>query len=231
MTLYQPESGYCYNSDSLFLYDFIDKLQPKGTMLDVGAGCGIVGLLCARDNKNIKLDAIEKQKLFLPYARKNAVENALEYTLYHGDFVSFVFDKKYDFIISNPPFYHSESTKSEDEMLKIARYNTHLPLNTFFKKVSQTLKPKSHFVFCYDAKHFGEICAELSRVKMNIVDVQFVHPKIDRVASLVLVHARNGSKSLMKVMEPFISFDSEEQSDDAKKIYAKAKTKSIKCQL
>ena len=53
MVLYQPESGYCYNSDSLFLYDFVNKLNPKGDMLDVGAGCGIVGLLCARDNKKV----------------------------------------------------------------------------------------------------------------------------------------------------------------------------------
>ena len=79
MVLYQPESGYCYNSDSLFLYDFINKLNPKGSMLDVGAGCGIVGLLCARDNEKIKLDAIEKQELFLNYAKKNADENSIVY--------------------------------------------------------------------------------------------------------------------------------------------------------
>ena len=50
MLLYQPESGYCYNSDSMFLYDFVSSFKPKGEVLDVGAGCGIVGLLVARDN-------------------------------------------------------------------------------------------------------------------------------------------------------------------------------------
>lgn len=231
MTLHQPESGYCYNSDSLFLYDFIDRLNPKGNMLDVGAGCGIVGLLCARDNPKVNLDAIEKQEVFLNYARKNADENSIDYNLYHGDFISYKFDKKYDYIVSNPPFYHGQSTKSQNEILQNARYNVNLPLKEFFKKVSQTLKPKSHFVFCYDAQHFGEICAELDKVKMRVVDVQFIYPKIDRVASLVLVHARNGSNSLMNVMEPFISFDGENQSDKAEKIYKKASTLSVKCQL
>jgi len=231
MVLYQPESGYCYNSDSLFLYDFINKLNPKGNMLDVGAGCGIVGLLCARDNDKVKLDAIEKQDIFLNYAKKNARENEIEYNLYHGDFTTFDFDKKYDYIVSNPPFYHSKSTKSEDESLLIARYNINLPLKEFFKKVSQVLKPKSHFVFCYDASHFAEICYELANVKMKVVDVQFVHPKIDRVASLVLIHARNGSSSLMKVMKPFISFNGLEQSEMVQEIYNKAKTESIKCQI
>ena len=65
MLLYQPESGYCYNSDSIFLYDFINSFKPKGKILDVGAGCGIIGLLVARDNKKVALDAVEKQAAFI----------------------------------------------------------------------------------------------------------------------------------------------------------------------
>ncbi|MDD5203594.1 MAG: hypothetical protein PHH41_10715 [Sulfurimonas sp.] len=61
--------------------------------------------------------------------------------------------------------------------------------------------------------------------------MQFVHPKIDRGASLVMIHARNGSKSLMKIWEPFISFDGDEFSDKAQEIYKKASTQSIKCQI
>ena len=231
MLLYQPDSGYCYNSDSLFLYDFIDSFKPRGDMLDVGAGCGVVGLLCARDNQKIKLDAIEKQKTFVTYASNNARVNNIEYNLHEGDFLEYTFEKKYDYIISNPPFYHDGANKSKDEMLRIARYADNLPLDSFFKKVSQLLKPHSHFVFCYDATSFGDICAELSKVKMRAVDVQFIHPKKDRVASLVLVHARNGSSSAMKVHEPFFSFDGAEVSDKAKEIFAKAQTQSIKCQL
>jgi len=128
-------------------------------------------------------------------------------------------------------FINDGATKSENEMLFNARYNINLPIKEFFKKVSRLLKPKSHFIFCYDASQFGLICSELDRVKMRVVDVQFIHPKKDRVASLVMVHARNGSKSLMKVWEPFISFEGEEFSQKAKDIYAKAKTQSIKCQL
>jgi len=116
-------------------------------------------------------------------------------------------------------------------MLFNARYNINLPLKAFFKKVSRLLKPKAHFIFCYDASQFGLICAELDRVKLRVVDVQFVHPKIDRGASLVMLHVRNGSKSMMKVWSPFISFDNTEFSDKAQAIYKKASTQSIKCQM
>ena len=225
MLLYQPKSGYCYNSDSLFLYNFISSFNPRGRVLDVGAGCGIVGLLVARDNKKVQLEAVEKQDIFVQFATINARVNKIKYKLYKTDFLNLEVNEKYDYIISNPPFYNSASTKSEDTVLFNARYNVNLPLKDFFKKVSQILKPKSHFIFCYDATQFGLICAELDKVNMRIVDVQFVHPKEDRVASLVMVHARNGSNSMMKVLPPFISFDGAEFSQMAKKFMKKQKHK------
>ena len=231
MLLYQSSSGYCYNSDSLFLYDFVCSFSPKGRVLDVGAGCGIVGLLVARDNKKVTLEAVEKQDTFVELATINARVNKIEYKLHKTDFLDLQVEEKYDYIISNPPFYTSGSTKSEDEMLFNARYNINLPLADFFKKVSQVLKPKSHFIFCYDATQFGLICSELDKVNMRVVDVQFIHPKVDRVASIVLVHARNGSNAMMKVWQPFFSFEGNEFSKKAKTIYEKAKTQSIKCQL
>ncbi len=231
MLLYQAESGYCYNSDSIFLYDFISSFNPRGKVLDIGAGCGVVGLLVARDNPKVELEAVEKQDIFVQLATTNARVNKIDYKLHQSDFLDLDETVKYDYIISNPPFYPEGATKSENEILCNARYNINLPLKEFFKKVSRVLKPQSHFIFCYDASQFGEICVELDKVKLKVVDVQFVHPKVDRVASLVMIHVRNGSKSLMKVWQPFISFDKNEISKEAQIIFKKAKTQSIKCQI
>ena len=223
MLLYQPELGYCYNSDSIFLYDFVNSFKPKGRVLDVGAGCGVLGLLVARDNKKVELEAVERQEVFVELARTNARVNNIKYTLHDNDFLNLHDNDKYDYIISNPPFYPSGVQKSENEIIFTARYNVNLPLPPFFKKVSQLLKPQSHFIFCYDATQFGLICVELEKVKLRVVDVQFVHPKIDRTASLVMIHARNGSKSMMKVLPPFISFDGKEFSQKAQEIYERRK--------
>jgi len=231
MLLYQPESGYCYNSDSIFLYDFINSFKPKGRVLDVGAGCGIVGLLVARDNQKVELEAVEMQDEFVYYATTNARVNSIDYKLHIGDFLDFDTNDKYDYIISNPPFYHDGANKSKNKMLSIARYNSNLPMGSFFKKVSQLLKPHSHFIFCYDVSEFTKICVELERVKLRVEDVVFVHPKRDRGASLVMIHARNGSKAFTKILSPFIVFDGDEFSQKAKEIYKKASTQSIKCQI
>ncbi|NPA66260.1 MAG: methyltransferase [Epsilonproteobacteria bacterium] len=231
MRLYQPESGYCFNSDTIFLYDFISQFTPKGEVLDVGAGCGVLGLLVARDFKKVKISGVEKQDILAKYAKKNAQENGIEYTLHVNDFLALDENKKYDYIISNPPFYHDGVQKSSNEMLFNARYNINLPLEKFFKKVSRILKPSSHFIFCYDESQFGLICAELDKVKMRVVDVRFVHPKKEKNASLVMIHARNGSKSMMKVHPPLFAFEGDSFSDEVQKIYERAQTESIKCMI
>jgi len=112
MLLYQPQEGYCYNSDSVFLYDFIDSFNPKGKVLDVGAGCGIVGLLVARDNPKVELEAVEKQDAFAEYAATNARVNKIDYKIHHKDFLELDEDIKYDYIISNPPFYSDVCNKT-----------------------------------------------------------------------------------------------------------------------
>lgn len=231
MLLYQPQTGYCYNSDSLFLYDFINSFKPKGRVLDVGAGCGIVGLLVARDSAKVELEAVEKQDDFVEFARLNARVNKIEYKLHQGDFLALDESSKYDYIISNPPFYPDGVQKSENIMLQNARYNSNLPLESFFKKVSRLLKPHSHFIFCYDATQFALVCAELARCKLRVVDLCFVHPKLEKAASIVLIHVRNGSKAMLKVHPPLIHFIDSELSLRAQEIYKKANTQSIKCQI
>ncbi len=231
MLLYQPQSGYCYNSDSIMLYNFISSFKPRGRMLDVGAGCGVVGLLVARDNPNIRLEAVEKQAVFVHYASKNAEVNSIDYKINHGSFLDFEDEKGYEYIISNPPFYHEGASRSEDEMIHTARYNLHLPIREFVNTAARLLRPQGHLIFCYDPQQFAFLCAAIDDAKLRVVDVQFVHSKQDRNATLVMVHARKNSKSLMKVWPPFIAFDQDEFSQASRDLYRKARTHSIKCRI
>ncbi len=231
MQLYQPINGYRYNSDSIFLYDFINKLEPRGRILDVGAGSGVLGLLVARDNPRVELESVEKQEAFISYASKNAEVNKIKCKIHHSDFLDFSDEVGFDYIISNPPFYHKGASRSEDEMIATARSSLSLPMEGFFAKVATLLKPKGHFVFCYDPQQFALICVALDRVKLRVLGVQFVHSKRDRKASLVMLHVRKNSKSLMQTFAPFFAFDGDEFSQEAQRLYTKARTHSIKCHL
>jgi len=228
MFLYQPTSGYCYNSDSIFLYDFILSFNPKGSLLDVGCGVGIISLLLSRDC-NIVTSIIDKQENMLEYAKHNYILNDLEACNYLGDFRSFETSDKFDYIISNPPFYDDSVVQSENIHLNIARYAQHLPIKEFVAKVKKLLKPRGYFIFCYDAKQVDILLETLRKEGINPEKMLFVHSKLSRDSKLVMIAARVGSKAMMQVLPPFIVFD--ENSIYVKKaqdIFTKANIYSIK---
>ncbi len=228
MYLYQPSKGYAYNSDSIFLYDFISTFKPKGSLLDVGCGVGIISLLLTRDF-DIETHIIDKQDIMLKYAKHNYALNNLKVESILIDFLNFSEEKKFDYIVSNPPFYDQHVIQSENEHLNIARYAQHLPIESFIKKVKKLLKPRGYFIFCYDAKQVDKLLYSLINNKINPEKIRFVHSKLNRNSKLVMIAARMNSKSMMKVLPPLIVFN--EQSNyniEAKQAFEKAKTNSIK---
>ena len=228
MFLYQPKRGYSYNSDSIFLYDFISRFNPKGELLDVGCGVGIISLLLTRDFK-IETTIIDKQESMLSYAKHNYALNHLDVDAYHEDFQRYEPSKRFDFIISNPPFYDENVTQSLDEHLNIARYAQHLPIEPFIEKVKKLLKPRGYFIFCYDAKQIDRLLFSLKENKINPEVIRFVHSKVDRESKLVFIGARMNSKSLTKIMPPLVVFDKESNyNEEAMGAFERASTHSIK---
>jgi tRNA1Val (adenine37-N6)-methyltransferase len=237
LVLYQPTNGYCYNSDTHFLYNFIVEnfkkyKNIKGELLDIGSGSGILGLLIAKDFDKIKLNQCEIQKMFQFFTTKNSATNKIDSKLYEGSFEHMEFGKRFDICISNPPFYHCDVIKSDNQSLKIARYNDSLPLEIFIKKTASILNSEGKFFFCYDVKQINEILLLLNKYKFNLEALQFVHPKDSKEATLILVYAKRNSKSLTKILKPLIVFDkNNEFTVEVKEIYKKSSTHSIKVDI
>ncbi|MDD2896776.1 MAG: methyltransferase [Aliarcobacter sp.] len=237
MVLYQPTNGYCYNSDTHFLYNFIIEnfkkyKNIKGELLDIGSGSGILGLLVAKEFEKLRLNQCEIQKMFQFFSKKNSITNKIDLNLYEGSFSNIEFDKRFDICVSNPPFYHSDVIKSDNESLKIARYNDSLPLEVFIKKTASILNSEGKFFFCYDVKQINQILLLLNKYKFNLEALQFVHPKVSKDATLILVYAKRNSKSLTKILKPLIVFDeNNEFSSEVQEIYKKSSTHSIKVDI
>jgi len=210
----------------MFLYNFISKFNIKGDVLEVGGGCGVLGLLIKRDFPDVDLNVIEKQKIMFELIKKNSNVNNLAVNAVLGDFLEYEFNKKFDCVISNPPFYKG-SLKSDNKIKQIARYEEHLPMEKFFDKVNKSLKERGEFIFCYDAKRIDDIISKMPK-PLKITDIRIFYPRINKEASLVLIRARRHAKSLIKIHPPLIGFEGENYSDEAREIYKKANTKSIK---
>lgn len=237
LNLYQFSDGYCYNTDSLILAHFAkDFLKPNMRLLDVGAGCGILGLLCAREMP-LKLEFVEIDSKACTLIEKNAhnANFAQDYTIHNTDFLSLRLEEQncFDGLISNPPFYHSD-IKSPNERKMRAKFQDCLPLDCFCKKAKSLLKPRGNLLLCYDARESVKVFATVKSVGFHIQYARFIHPLASRPASLLVLSAKVDYKGNCEILPPLFTHNSPNQQDNTKElqeIYAWASTFSLKVKL
>ena len=125
--LYQLSDGYCYNSDSLFLYNFAKPfLRKNQSLLDVGCGSGILGKLAKRDF-DITLTMIERDEYMTFLAQKNVLDSQV----ICRDFLEWESEERFDVLLSNPPFYRCEIVPSKNTRVNHARNESSLPIRDF----------------------------------------------------------------------------------------------------
>ena len=79
-------------------------------VLDIGTGTGLLSFMYAQKHHSSIIDSIEIDKEAFEQAKENAAASpfSVQINVIHGDAKAFSFSKKYDLIISNPPFYEKE---------------------------------------------------------------------------------------------------------------------------
>lgn len=231
LKIYQLHDGYCYNSDSLFLYDFAKNfIKNKSTLLEIGSGSGVVGLLCAREfDTQTTMIEIDPHMAFL--SKINATSANINTDIVCEDFLKFDASQRFDMIISNPPFYRLGIIGAKNNRIKIARNEEFLPFEKFCLRAKKLLKAQGSLVFCYDAKESHRVFHTLKDIGFNPEIARFVHPRVDKDATLLLCKARINTKSSLKILPPLITHRSSSQldnTDEVKKIYKDTNTYSIK---
>lgn len=201
--------------------------NPKGNILDIGSGCGILSLLLKRDYQ-CEVCAVEKQKEMFEISLENSTESNIEVDFFNEDFQQFRSDKKFDFIVSNPPFYDHTSSTSSNISKKIARYDDSLSLDDFIKKANSLIKVDGELIFCYDSARVQSVVNTLSSYKFFIKTMQFVYGKEGKNSNIVLVRAVKKKIKQCEVIEPFFFFRDKEVSDRAKEISKKANLESVR---
>jgi len=125
------------------------SVQDAYSILDIGAGTGILALMLAQRSNAEQIDALEIDE----DAYEQCVDNfensswADRLFCYHvalDEFVEEMEDEKYDLIISNPPFY-TEDYKSDDTARNMARFADSLPFEELINFASELLSDEGSF--------------------------------------------------------------------------------------
>lgn len=116
-----------------------------GNCLDIGTGTGLLSLMVAQKS-TLHIDAIEIEENAYMQASENFSRSPWNdrVQLFHGDINDFPVIKKYDLIISNPPFYEND-LRSKNRNINIARHDENLTLNQLVAAVNLLINENGYF--------------------------------------------------------------------------------------
>lgn len=133
------KSGMKVGTDSVLLGAWADFVA-RNRILDVGAGTGILALMAAQRNADAMVDAVEIDAVAAEEALQNAENSAWggRIKIFECDFLRFESGSKYDYIVSNPPFFDS-GERAPDARRAMARHTDTLPFSEFFGRCKSLL--------------------------------------------------------------------------------------------
>ncbi len=179
-TIHQDKCAMKVGTDGVLLGAWASLEHRPTTILDIGAGTGLIALQLAQRSAAETIDAIELDDTAYEQCVSNFETSPWSDRLscYHAGFDEFVdeIDDTYDLIVSNPPFY-SEDVTTGDESRDQARQNSSLPFEELVEGVSKLLNSDGIFAviipfkeenfFTVLAKNFGLFPNRITRVKGN----------------------------------------------------------------
>ena len=127
ITLIQKNDGLTFGTDAFLLAAFTDA-KPSGIAAELGAGTGIISLLCAARERFSKVYAFEIQEDFASLAQRNAEYNGFNDKLSVickdiRDCSAKDTGREVDAVFANPPYMKTDSGKrNESDRKYIARH-------------------------------------------------------------------------------------------------------------
>ncbi len=177
-TVNQDRCAMKIGTDSVLLGSWVSLEKNPFSILDIGAGTGIISLMLAQRSYAELIDAIEIDDDAYEQCVDN-FENAPwsdRLFCYHASLEEFVdeIEDKYDLIVSNPPFY-SEDYKTDNNQRDMARFSDALPFSHLLESVSQLLSQDGIFSVIIPFKeeaHFVSLASTFNLFPNRILHVK-----------------------------------------------------------
>ncbi len=144
----QDQCAMKIGTDSVLLGAWVSLKNNPISILDIGAGTGILSLMLAQRSSSELIDAIEIDDNAYEQCVVNFENSPWGDRLfcYHASLEEFTdeIEDTYDLIISNPPFY-SEDYKSENKQRNLARFTEAMPFDHLIKRATKLLSEQGTF--------------------------------------------------------------------------------------
>jgi tRNA1Val (adenine37-N6)-methyltransferase len=208
----QRRVGYRFSLDPILLAHFavFEAGAHRGRLIDLGTGSGIIPLILAKRLGLRTVTGLELQPRLYALAERNVYLNRCEQqvTLVQGDLrqvSQFFAAGSFVHVLCNPPYRACTTGRSSTTLEKaLARHEVACSLQDVARAARHLLTPRGGLSLVYPAARFAELAAVLREHRLEPKTVRMVHPRAERPAKLVLLHAVKGGRADLKVLPPLV---------------------------
>tara|TARA_B100000676_G_C17998827_1_gene799562 strand:+ start:428 stop:1141 length:714 start_codon:yes stop_codon:yes gene_type:complete len=167
-TIHHDKCAMKVGFDGALLAAWAQHSKPN-QILDIGSGSGLISLILRQRYPNANITAIEPNKNAFIQSEINFKNSPFEKEifLFQKELQSFSTKKKFELILSNPPFF-SEDTESKDSDRNQARQEKYLPLADLLSNVQALLNNNGKFFLIYPTWETNRVLYETDKTKLFI---------------------------------------------------------------
>ena len=211
--IYQNDDWFKFSLDSVLLANFVTINFRTKKILDLATGNAPIPMLLTYRTK-AQIYGIELQKEIYELGLKSIKENNMlkQISLINIDAKKFseCFKvEQFDVVTCNPPYFKTENKEliNDNYIKSIARHEIFLNLDEVCKIASNNLKNKGIFAIVHRPERLLEILDTMRKYKIEPKKIQFVYPKIEKEANIVLIEGIKNGNAGIKLLKPIIVYD------------------------
>lgn len=215
ITLELPEGTFPLSTDSMVLAHFV-KLPKNASVLDLGSGCGTLGLLLCASFPDCRVTGIELSEkahlAALQNIRRNGLEDRLESICADVRLLPpQITPGSYRCCVSNPPYF---SGGPVSKALATARREDSCSPADLFAAAAKALQFGGDFFLVHRPERLAELIARGTAVNLEAKRLRLVRHREGGPVSLVLLQFRKGGKPGL-IWEEMCLFDTLGNPTDA----------------
>lgn len=208
MKIIQRKDGFNFSLDSVLLANFVTLNKNIKNVVDLGTGNAPIPLIMSTRTE-ADLIGVEIQDVSYDLAKRSVKLNQLEnrINIIQGDLKTISEEigfEKFDVVTCNPPFFKvkKNSHLNQSDYKTIARHEVLATLDDVVNTAKLLLRNGGYFAMVHRPERLADIIVTFKKHNIEPKRIQFIHPKPDKEANILLIEGKKDGNIGLKVLNP-----------------------------